>query len=84
MRGVLGRYNLYIGYADDDAAATTVEVDTKLRLCYFSCAFTKGNGVSADAISIDEDFTSGPLDGSAITFDKTAGIELYWLAIGLP
>jgi hypothetical protein len=84
MRGVLGRFSIYLGYANDGATATTVEVNTKLRLCYLLVPFAKGNGVQANALSVDEDFTSGPLDGSAITVDKDSAANFYWIAIGLP
>lgn len=84
FHGALGRFSVVIGSSEDSATDTTVDVNTGLRLCYFFIPCAMGNGVQTNALSVDEDFTDGPLDGSAITVDKDSGANFYWLAIGLP
>lgn len=83
--GVLSWWgNMKITYGKGVSAdgSTGGNVDTGLRLCYMLIPIGYGSSVVADDVTVNEDFSDGPLDGSAITIVTTANTSFYWVAIG--
>ena len=78
--GTIGKYRVHFGTFTNGAGDSGGDIDTKMKLCIFLIPFAKT--ATAD-VYVDEDFSSGPLDGSAITIVSALDADGYWLAVGI-
>ncbi len=77
-----GRTRVHFGKYTATAATTGGDVDTKMGLCDFLIPWQKKNVAIATEVAVNEDFSSGPINGSAITIVHEAAGDGYWIAVG--
>ena len=79
-----GRLRVHFGTYLDSGAGTADDIDTGLRLCYFMFTWEKKATAPTEGAGVNEDFSSGPVDGSAVNMIASAASAAgYWLAFGL-
>lgn len=79
-----GSQRVHWGSFTNGGADTGGDIDTGLYLCEGIVLVFKSGAAMAAAPVVNEDFSSGPLDGSAITIVTEAGADGYWLAFSPP
>ena len=80
-RTVFGNKKVHYGTYNSTGGSTGGNIDTNLRHCDMIFLIVKSTG-STTAPVVDEDFSSGPIDGTAITIVTVAGEYGYWVAFG--
>lgn len=78
-RTVMGNKRVHWGTFNSTAGDTGGDIDTELRHCDILIPIIRSSG---GACTVDEDFSSGPLDGTAITITTGADEGGYWVAWG--
>lgn len=78
-RTTMGNKRVHWGTFVSTGASTGGDINTELRHC--DILFPIAQSTSPD-ITVDEDFSSGPIDGTAITITTSVGETGYWVAWG--
>jgi len=79
-----GRLRVHFGTYLDTGAGIADDIDTGLRLCHIFFTWEKKNAAPAEGAGVNEDFSSGPIDGSLVNMIASAmNMTGYWLAFGL-
>jgi len=78
-----GRFRVHFGTYLDSGAGTADDIDTGMRLCHFFFTWEKKATAPAAGAGVNEDFSSGPVDGSLVNMIASAAAATgYWLAFG--
>ena len=77
-----GRTRVHFGKYTSTLATTGGDIDTEMGLCDFLIPWQKKASAVAEEVAVNEDFSGGPIDGSAITIIHEAAGDGYWIAVG--
>jgi len=79
-----GNTRVHFGTFTNGGTDTGGDIDTGLYTCAGIILSAKSGAVVATAPTVNEDFSSGAIDGSAITIITEDGCDGYWLAFSGP
>ena len=82
LRTLMGRKRMHMGSYTNASGDTGGDIDTQLTHCDILLLVGYNAAVEANAPVVDEDFTGGPIDGSAITIVTDDERDGYWVAFG--
>ena len=77
-----GRTRVHFGKYTTTLATTGGDIDTEMDSCAFLIPWQNKATAVATEVAVDEDFSAGPIDGSAITIMHEAAGDGYWIAVG--
>ncbi len=81
FRGALGRYSVVIGTFTNTAGSSGGNINSGLSHCHFLKLVVGGAAASADATSVNVDFTK-PIRGDAVAIKTTPDVDGFFIAFG--
>ena len=77
-----GRNRVHFGSFTSTGATTGGDIDTGMRLCEFLFGWQRKATAPTTLVGVNEDFSAGPIPGSAITIVTEAAGVGFWIAVG--